>query len=550
MTLSFAQIRDWSRTPRRATRSRALHKIQSGHQLEADRGVTPPLQHALVLLIILAATAALYYNVSKSYFCSFDDFLEVHRSAFVDAVSPALVFTTTHFNSFKYRPFNRGLNLLTYEVSHGSAAAFRWRNLFFHLFNVAMIYWLAIALRKSAAVAAIASLLFAVHPLANQPVIGAVMTNTASYSTYLLAIVFFVLATRNKNREVIYVILAGVFGTISVFTYDSNIVVFGAMAAYLFMLHHFLGRPISKRIVVALSAVAVCSLGLYLGARQLFVASAYHAAAGSIVTPGLGLRNAITYLGALLQVFDSVLLNQWFGTPLPSDANFFLGVHGVLLIGWTLATLIAICVGVVMLVRSSRPSERWVDDAFLVVAAWLPIAPMLLLAPHPSETYLYLTVGIMMLVLVSLLYDLYRAGFANRRFLLVACAVVTLLFASATWMRNRKVVACGSTAQKILSAISFEDLKNGGVLGFVDAAGNQIPTPYGYYRFEGLNTIGPDSRSLQCAVQLVSGSDKIHAQMIENEELRRIESGQEPPPYDALIMVGTDGDVTQRKATP
>lgn len=527
-----------------------MHKIQSGHQLEADRGVTPPLQHALVLLIILAATVALYYNVSKSYFCSFDDFLEVHRSAFVDAVSPALVFTTTHFNSFKYRPFNRGLNLLTYEVSHGSAAAFRWRNLFFHLFNVGMIYWLAIALRKSAAVAAIASLLFAVHPLANQPVIGAVMTNTASYSTYLLAIVFFVLATRNKNREVIYVILAGIFGTISVFTYDSNIVVFGAMAAYLFMLHRFLGRPVSKRIVIALSVAAVCSLSLYLGARQLFVASAYHAAAGSIVTPGLALRNAITYLGALLQVFDSVLLNQWFGTPLPSDANFFLGVHGVLLIGWTLATLIAVCVGIVILVRSSRPSERWVDDAFLVVAAWLPIAPMLLLAPHPSETYLYLTVALTMLVLVSLLHDLYRAGFANRHVLLAACAVVTLLFASATWVRNRKVVACGSTAQKILSAISFEDLKNGGVLGFADAAGTQVPTPYGYYRFEGLNTIGPDSRSLQCAVQLVSGSDKIHAQMIENEELRRIESGQEPPPYDALIMVGTDGDVTQRKATP
>lgn len=510
----------------------------------------PPRQHGLILLAILVATAALYCNVSRSYFCSFDDFIEVHRSAFVDAVTPSEVFTTTHFNSFKYRPLNRGFNLLTYEVGHGGSGLFRWRNLFFHLLNIALIYWLAILLRKSAIVAAIASSLFAVHPLANQPVIGAVMTNTAAHSMYLLAIAFFVLAVRNRNREVAYVILAGVFGTVSVFTYDSNIVVFGAMAAYLLMLHLFLGRPVSKRIVVMLSAAAVCSLGLYLGARQVFVASAYHAAAGSLVAPGLALRNATTYLGALLQILDSVLLNQWFGTPLPSDPNFFLGLHGVVLIGWTLATLIAIGVAVVLLVRSSRAPESWVDDAFLLVAAWLPIAPMLLLAPHPSETYLYVTVGLMMVVFVALLYDLYRAGFANGRLLLLGWVAVILVFVSATSVRNTKVVACGATAHKILSGISFDDLRNGGTLAFADAAGAQVSRPYGYYRFDGLNTIGPDSRSLQCAVQLVTGNDKIHAQMIEPEELRRIESGHEAPPYDVLVTVKTDGSLTQRKASP
>ena len=220
------------------------------------------------MLIILAATAALYYNVSKSYFCSFDDFLEVHRSAFVDASSPTMVFTTAHFSSFKYRPLNRGLNLLTYGMDHGGPGAFRGRNLFFHLLNIALIYWLAMLLRKSVTVAAAASLLFAVHPLANQPVIGAVMTNTAAYSTYLLAIIFFVLATRNKNREVIYVTLAGIFGTASLFTYESNIVVFGAMAAYVFILHFFLGQAVSKRVVIALSAVTVCSLGVVFGSAS------------------------------------------------------------------------------------------------------------------------------------------------------------------------------------------------------------------------------------------------------------------------------------------
>jgi hypothetical protein len=513
-----------------------------------DELVTSFFRHSLIVLAILIATTALYYNVTRSYFCSYDDFIEVHRAAFVDAPDPAGIFTTTHFNSFKYRPLNRALNLLSYEMDHGRAGAFRVRNLLFHLLNAALIYWLAILLRKSVAVAATATLLFAVHPLANQAVIGAVMTNTAAYSTYLLAILLFVLATRNRNREVLYVTLAGILGTASLFTYESNLVVFGAMAAYVFMLHFFLGQPVTKRLVITLSVVTVCSLGLYLGARQLFMASAYHAAAQSVVSPRLALWNTAAYLAALLQVFDPVLLNQWFGSPLPSDSNFFLGLHGLLFIVWTGVTVIAIGVVVFRLVRSSRPSERWVVDAFLVVAAWLPIVPMLLLAPHASETYLYLTVALMTVVMVSLLHDVYRAGLAPKWLLLVCGVCVTLGFGSATWVRNRRVAVCGATAHKILSTISLAGLRDGAVLGFEDAEGAQIAKPYGYYRFDGLNTVGKDSRDLQCAAQLVSGNDKIRAQMLDREELDRVETQHQPPSYDVLIVVGTGGNITQRKA--
>ena len=65
--------------------------------------------------------------------------------------------------------------------------------------------------------------------------------------------------------------------------------------------------------------------------------------------------------------------------------------------------MIAIGVVVFISVRSSRPSECWAADAFLVVAGWLPILPMLVLAPHASETYLYLPVALMTIVLVSLI---------------------------------------------------------------------------------------------------------------------------------------------------
>jgi hypothetical protein len=219
----------------------------------------------------------------------------------------------------------------------------------------------------------------------------------------------------------------------------------------------------------------------------------------------------------------------------------------MLLIAWTGAAVSAIGVVVFRLLRSSRPSECWVADAFLVVAGWLPILPMLLLAPHASETYLYLTVGLMTILLVSLMHDFYHAVFVPGSLLLVCGVCVTLVFGSATWERNRRVAACGATAHKILSAIPFGDLRDGAVLGFVDAAGDQIAKPYGYYRFDGLNTVGKDARDMQCAAQLVSGNDKIRAQMLDREELDRVESQHQPPSYDVLIVVGTDGNVTERK---
>jgi hypothetical protein len=516
-----------------------------GGRLETEAALS--FRQGLVVFAILTATAALYYNVTRSYFCSYDDFIEVHRAAFVDAPNPKIVFTTTHFNSFKYRPLNRAFNLLSYAVGHGGPGAFRLRNLFFHLLNIAMVYLLATLLRKPIAVATTAALLFAVHPLANQAVIGAVMTNTAAHSMYLIAIIFFVLATQNRKREVLYVSLAGIFGVASLFTYDSNIVVFGAMTTYVLMLRFFLGKVVNKRLVIALATATVCSLGLYLGVRQLFAASAYHVAAESIVGPGLALRNTLTYLAALLQVLDPVLLNQWFGSPLPSEPNFFSGWHGMVIIACTVAAASAILVMVFMLGRRSRSADRWVTDAFLVVTAWLPVLPVVLLARHPSETSLYLPVALMTVVLVSLVYDLCPSRSAIV-WLSVVCAVyLTLAFGSATWVRNWRVAACGAAAHKILTSISFQGLTDESSLGFFDAAYGRVAKPYGYYRFDGLNTVGEQSRDIQCAVQLVSGNNKIRASILDQEELGRIESGRQPSPYDLLIVVGADGNIAQEK---
>ena len=89
-------------------------------------------RHLLIICAILALTTLLYFRISTSYFCGFDDFIEIHRAAFEDKADPVKILTTTHFVSFKYRPLNRALNLATYLIDPPSAVPFRIRNLLFH----------------------------------------------------------------------------------------------------------------------------------------------------------------------------------------------------------------------------------------------------------------------------------------------------------------------------------------------------------------------------------------------------------------------------------
>jgi len=512
--------------------------------------MTKSCYHIFFILAITMSTAALYNKVATSYFCSDDDFLEVYRAAFEDIHNPAVMFTTPHFRSFKYRPLNRALNLLTYVVGNGRASAFRIRNLSFHLLNVTLVYVIAVLLRKPIPVAATASLLFAVSPLANQSVIGAVMTNTAAHFMYLLALILFILSTRTANRQILYVFLAGLVAAASLFCYDNEIVVYGAMATYLFILHFVLRQHFNKSITIVFSIMTACSLTIYFGARQMFVASGYHAAATSIPNLHVAIRNGVIYVAALLQVLDPVLLNQLFATPLPSDATFVSGLHGIAFIVGTAFCAIAISATIYFLAKASRPLETWAIDSFLLVAGLLPLLPILVLASHPSETYLYLTVALAMIVMMSLLYDLCWTGFRRPWIFVTLTSCLALVFGAATWVRNQRVAACGATSQKILAAISHDGLRSGASLAFADAPGENSSKPYGYYRFTGLGTIASmnsmRSRSLQCAVRLVTGRPDLSVEMLDSEGLNRIENGALAP-YDMLILVHSDGTIVQQK---
>ncbi|MCM3902353.1 MAG: hypothetical protein ND866_11655, partial [Pyrinomonadaceae bacterium] len=154
------------------------------------------MKHVTILAALLMATGLTYWRLPSAYFCAYDDFVEVHRAAFEDTRDPARVFTTTHFSSYKYRPLNRGINLLTYWAGTGQPSYFRTRNLVSHLLNVVLVYLIAWLLFRSVSISSVAALLFGLHPLANQAVAGAVMTNTAAHSMFLIALAAFLLSLK------------------------------------------------------------------------------------------------------------------------------------------------------------------------------------------------------------------------------------------------------------------------------------------------------------------------------------------------------------------
>src|SRR6185369_10041522 len=196
--------------------------------------MTHSTKHILILAVVLAATSFVYAKLPTAYFCAYDDFLEVHRAAFEDTKEPAHVFTTTHFESYKYRPLNRGLNLLTYWFRDGEASNFRTRNVLFHLLNVILIYALAWLLFHKRLVAGTAALLFGGHPLAHHAVVGAVMTNSAAHSLLLLSLVLFIVSTRKQTLiRYLLLVLALLCGWLSLVTYEAAIVAYPLLFAYL-----------------------------------------------------------------------------------------------------------------------------------------------------------------------------------------------------------------------------------------------------------------------------------------------------------------------------
>jgi len=483
-------------------------------------------QHVILLIIIVAAVTVIYANVTRAYFCAYDDFDNLHQTVFEDTYQPALILTTSHFNSYKYRPGHRLTNLLTNFLADGHPAVFRIRNLGFHLVNAMLVYALGWQLFRSARVSGAGALLFGLHPLANQTVIGAIWTLTVAHTGFLLALVMFVASTRAKRFWSLWLIGALLSASLSLFTYDSAIVVFGLMLIYwlLFVMRPL--QPIRTPYVALFITVSSMFLGLYFVLRRLFVPSGWEQVTAGVPSPAIIGKNVVMYLTALVNPVDLVLANEWFDTPLPSEIT--LNKSSLVAVG-VLGMFIVSSVGIYVMRRlrdDSQASQKidWAAALFLVFGIGAPLLPVLVFSSHPSETYLYLPVAFYTLLLVYLLAKLVRqtrgpTGYA----LYVPIVFLVVVFSAATWVRNQRVSECGQTVHRILYSLPDKVLRNGSwTLAFANVPGEKATRRYGFYGFRGVDTIGHGQAgdpAITHALQLVYRNKSLSGKVVKAEEL-------------------------------
>jgi hypothetical protein len=227
------------------------------------------------------------------------------------------------------------------------------------------------------------------------------------------------------------------------------------------------------------------------------------------------------YLIAVGVPVDSLLANQWLGTPLVSELHLS-GVSQRLMTitGCSLFLIVALLVVFRLKIKDYLSSLRSVECIFLAGAAILAILPLLVFNDHASESYLYLPIAFCMLLLSRVLWDLRRAN-------PIACVMVIVFlvasFGCASWARTERVVRSGSIARRILSELPYSNWRQGAWhIRLATAPGQPAPHRYGLYAYQGLDTIANADGigAIQNAIQLKTENDQVKAQVLSPDKLR------------------------------
>jgi hypothetical protein len=492
-----------------------------------------------VLLIVMSASA-LYFRVSLTYFCGYDDFMETRRADLVDRVNPRSVYTTTHFDSFKYRPLNRAATLVTYLTHPGDALPFRLRNLAFHELAGVEVYALALILFESWPAACLAGLLFVLHPLANQSVDAAVWTNTTANALFLGSLLLFLLGMRRRNLRLL--LLASLCSAIDVLLYEAAIMLPVLMSVW-WAIDCLANKRWPRFREPAVFVFANCSLfGTYLLFRQHIV----HGARVGVTPPLSILKGLAEDAGALLLPFDLVLANTWFHTPLPSElrAN---GIGKIALIA--AAVIIALLVFALFKYRKALAAcateVGWPNFLLLTSAMALSILPLVLFSEHVSETYLYLPLAFFCILLGRLL-TLIPSVPAR----CITVVLVLFMFCCATWVRNERVRTCGVEAALILSTLAAAPFHQGTwQIDVAKTPGTITPLHFGLYNYRGLDTLGSGDpglgefglRGVEAAVQMKARNPRLSVTVHSAVDLRTVCA--HPAPNQACFWVAPSGTV-------
>jgi hypothetical protein len=250
------------------------------------------------------------------------------------------------------------------------------------------------------------------------------------------------------------------------------------------------------------------------------------------------------YLGALLSPVDPVLANEVLNTPLPSEVilspwlTMALGL-AVLMLGVSVSVAL-------WLFRSKFRNVDWAGVILLIAGVFLPLLPVLSFSDHPSETYLYVPAAFFGLLLSYGMAFLGRQWAGNgSKWYVPAVLLLLILFATATWVRNDRVIECAKTARRILDGLPANLNGAARTVSLANLPEGPATRRYGFYGFRGVDTIGHREmadRAVTAAVQLRYKNASLRGEVVEARELASRCSAN-PSSRSVCLWVHFDGRV-------
>ena len=493
--------------------------------------------HLLPIAAIFVLATLIYLPSVTAYFCGYDDFNEAYRAGYVDLVHPSGMFTTSHFNTSKYRPFNRVLTAFAFYLGKGNPLAFRIRNLAFHLLGVAAIYGFAFLFMRSRSAAFSAALLTALHPLGNQSVVGSTWTNTAAYCMMFCSFLLFVLALEKSGSSRVPRLLGSLLlAGLALFTYEATLVLFLLMALYV-----LIGSTVGRRAWPGMPFLSATAVGVLVVCLAFFAMRSRFAGGHTEVSSLAAIMaNVALYIAALLVPVDILLANTLFDFPLPTELLADPGNIGLiaLLGGLVAGSILCFAAGSIFFRWRAKGSGFEIDwrILFLIAAVGATLLPFLVFTEHASETYLYPSTAFLAVLQVLLIYKFV----SSKSVRLALVATLVILAGSATFARNERVRACGSIASRIVHQLPLDRFRSGvWNLALSPFPDEPVPYRYGIYSYSGIHTIDPGGAgSASTALELATGNTQVSAEVVDPSRMPQICAADHP-----CFWVHADGSV-------
>jgi protein O-mannosyl-transferase len=196
---------------------------------------------------VLILTFVLYSGSLKNYFIINwdDDGYIINNPLIKDFSWKSIVFMFSHFHLDNYHPLTTLSNAIEYHLFKLNPKPYHFNNLVLHLLNTTLVFYFIKQLIKNKEAAALAALLFAIHPMHVESV------SWISERKDLLYTAFFLLALITYNRFLLeekknLLVLSMVFMILSCLSKPAAV----ALTPLLFLMDYYSGKKITKNSII------------------------------------------------------------------------------------------------------------------------------------------------------------------------------------------------------------------------------------------------------------------------------------------------------------